>query len=144
MGKRHISNKIKIRSGLGKSLLIKGASGNNLKNINCEFPLGKFICVTGVSGSGKSTLVNQTLLPKLMNKLYSSNTSPLAFSEISGTDYIDKVISIDQSPIGKTPRSNPATYTGLFTHIRSLFSNLPESKARGYQPGRFSFNVKRR
>ena len=141
-GKRHISNKSKSRTGLGKSLLIKGASGNNLKNINCEFPLGKFICVTGVSGSGKSTLVNQTLLPKLMNKLYSSNTSPLAFSEISGTDYIDKVISIDQSPIGKTPRSNPATYTGLFTHIRSLFSNLPESKARGYQPGRFSFNVK--
>ena len=141
-GSRRISNKSRERSGLGKSLSIKGATGNNLKNINCEFPLGKFICVTGVSGSGKSTLVNQTLLPKLMNKLYSSNTSPLAFSEISGTEYIDKVISIDQSPIGKTPRSNPATYTGLFTHIRSLFSNLPESKARGYQPGRFSFNVK--
>ena len=141
-GKQKISNKQSTRSGSGKKLTIIGAQGNNLKNINCEFPLGQFICVTGVSGSGKSTLINQTLLPVLMNKFYSSNTSPLVYEDINGTDYIDKVISIDQSPIGKTPRSNPATYTGVFTHIRNLFSDLPESKARGYRPGRFSFNVK--
>ena len=141
-GKQKISNKKSTRSGSGKKLTIIGAQGNNLKNINCEFPLGQFICVTGVSGSGKSTLINQTLLPVLMNKFYSSNTSPLVYEDINGTDYIDKVISIDQSPIGKTPRSNPATYTGVFTHIRNLFSDLPESKARGYRPGRFSFNVK--
>ena len=141
-GKQKISNKKSTRLGSGKKLIITGAQGNNLKNINCEFPLGQFICVTGVSGSGKSTLINQTLLPVLMNKFYSSNTSPLIYEDISGADHIDKVISIDQSPIGKTPRSNPATYTGVFTHIRNLFSELPESKARGYRPGRFSFNVK--
>ena len=141
-GKQVIANKKSTRQGLGKSIQVQGAQGNNLKDIDCEFPLGQFICVTGVSGSGKSTLINQTLLPKLMNKFYSSNTSPLEYNEITGTDYIDKVISIDQSPIGKTPRSNPATYTGVFTHIRNLFSELPESKSRGYKPGRFSFNVK--
>jgi len=141
-GKRKIANKQSIRLGTGKKLILKGAEGNNLKNISCEFPLGQFICITGVSGSGKSTLINQTLLPILMNKLYSSRTDPLTYQEITGAEHIDKIISIDQSPIGKTPRSNPATYTGVFTHIRSLFSELPESKARGYRPGRFSFNVK--
>ena len=141
-GKRKIANKESTRSGTGKKLILQGAQGNNLKNIDCEFPLGQFICVTGVSGSGKSTLINQTLLPILMNMLYSSQTNPLSYKEIIGSEHIDKVISIDQAPIGKTPRSNPATYTGVFTHIRNLFSELPESKARGYQPGRFSFNVK--
>ena len=130
------------RKGNNRVITIKGAEGNNLKKINCNFPLGKFICVTGVSGSGKSSLINQTLIPILMQKLYSSKTTPLRYQEIEGDEHIDKIIAIDQSSIGKTPRSNPGTYTGVFTHIRNLFSKLPESQARGYQPGRFSFNVK--
>ena len=130
------------RVGNGHKITLSGASGNNLKKVSCEFPLGQFICITGVSGSGKSSLIIQTLIPILMQKLYGSKVSSLQCGNISGYEHIDKVIAIDQSPIGKTPRSNPATYTGLFTHIRNLFSELPEAKARGYKPGRFSFNVK--
>ena len=130
------------RCGNGKSLFLRGACGNNLKNIDVEFQLGKLICVTGVSGSGKSSLINQTLYPLLSREFYNSNVKPLRYSSFEGFLYLDKVINIDQSPIGKTPRSNPATYTGLFTHIRELFTQLPESKVRGYKPGRFSFNVK--
>ncbi|MED5476019.1 MAG: excinuclease ABC subunit UvrA [Candidatus Neomarinimicrobiota bacterium] len=130
------------RCGNGKSLFLRGACGNNLKNIDVEFQLGKLICVTGVSGSGKSSLINQTLYPLLSREFYNSNIKPLKYSSFEGFLYLDKVINIDQSPIGKTPRSNPATYTGLFTHIRELFTQLPESKVRGYKPGRFSFNVK--
>tara|TARA_Y100000590_G_scaffold468024_1_gene649045 strand:- start:11708 stop:14527 length:2820 start_codon:yes stop_codon:yes gene_type:complete len=128
--------------GDGKKLKLIGAKGNNLKNITVEFPLGKFISVTGVSGSGKSTLINQTLYPIISRELYSSIKKPLPYKNIEGLLYIDKVIEINQAPIGRTPRSNPATYTGLFTHIRDLFCSLPESKVRGYKPGRFSFNVK--
>ncbi len=130
------------RPGNGKFLIIRGAKGNNLKNIDVRFPLGKFICVTGVSGSGKSTLVNETLYAALARHFYRAKKSPLAYQAIEGLEHIDKVIDLDQSPIGRTPRSNPATYTGLFTPIRDLFSQLPESKIRGYKPGRFSFNVK--
>ena len=132
----------KRRNGNGDHLLLKGATGNNLKHIDIKFPLGKFICVTGVSGSGKSTLVNETLYPVLSRYFYNSKMIPLPYEEIAGLDKVDKVIAIDQSPIGRTPRSNPATYTGLFTLIRDLFAQLPESKIRGYRPGRFSFNVK--
>jgi len=121
---------------------ITGARGNNLKNISVEFPLGKLIVVTGVSGSGKSTLVNETLLPIISHQLYRSNKQPLPYDSIEGIDLINKVVSVDQSPIGRTPRSNPATYTGVFSDIRALFVNLPEAKIRGYKPGRFSFNVK--
>ncbi len=142
LNKKSIITPSNRRSGNNKSIILHGASGNNLKEVTCEFPLGKFICISGVSGSGKSTLINQTLLPILMQKLYSSKKTPLSYKEFVGIHNIDKVISIDQSPIGKTPRSNPATYTGVFTHIRNLFSELPEAKARGYKPGRFSFNVK--
>ena len=142
LNKKEIYKPAKRRKGNKKSIVLTGATGNNLKNITCEFPLGKFICISGVSGSGKSTLINQTLLPILMQKFYSSRKNPLPHKEIIGNHHIDKVISIDQSPIGRTPRSNPATYTGVFTHIRNLFSELPEAKARGYKPGRFSFNVK--
>ncbi len=131
----------KHRTGIGKSLLLKGASGNNLKNVDLEIPLGTFTVITGVSGSGKSTLINETLVKILMKKIYSSKLVPLPFKSVEGLEYIDKVIEIDQSPIGRTPRSNPATYTGLFTHIRDLFAQLPESKMRGYATGRFSFNV---
>ncbi|MBF0104856.1 MAG: excinuclease ABC subunit UvrA [Deltaproteobacteria bacterium] len=141
-GKRKIDIPDKRRVGKGITLQLLGAHENNLKKINVGFPLGKFICVTGVSGSGKSTLVNHTLFPALMQRIYKSKVKIGGFKAITNTEGIDKVISIDQSPIGRTPRSNPATYTGLFTHIRDLFSELPESKARGYQPGRFSFNVK--
>lgn len=123
-------------------LSLSGATGNNLKNTNLKLPLGKFICITGVSGSGKSTLINQTLVPILFKKIYNSKTTPLKYKSISGVEYFDKIIEIDQSPIGRTPRSNPATYTGLFTFIRNIFSELPESKLRGYSIGRFSFNVK--
>ena len=131
------------RSGSGKEIVVEEASGNNLKNLNCKFPLSKFICITGVSGSGKSTLIKQTLYPALFQKLNSqSNQKALPYKNIDGFKYIDKVILIDQSPIGRTPRSNPATYTGLFTYIRELYSSLEESKIRGYKPGRFSFNVK--
>jgi excinuclease ABC subunit A len=132
----------KRRNGNGDHLLLKGTTGNNLKHIDVKFPLGKFICVTGVSGSGKSTLVNETLYPVLSRHFYNSKMIPLPYEEIEGLDKVDKVIAIDQSPIGRTPRSNPATYTGLFTLIRDLFAQLPESRIRGYRPGRFSFNVK--
>ena len=130
------------RKGSGKFLILNGATGNNLKNIQLKVPLGCFISITGVSGSGKSTLINQTLLPILVQKFYSSRKKPLNYSTIEGAAYLDKIVNIDQSPIGKTPRSNPATYTGIFSHIRELYSQLPESKIMGYKPGRFSFNVK--
>lgn len=132
----------KRRKGNGKSIVLKGASGNNLQNVTASFPLGKLICVSGVSGSGKSTLVDETLYPALNAAIYNGKKKPLSHKSISGLKHIDKVIEIDQSPIGRTPRSNPATYTGVFTDIRALFSNLPEAKIRGYKPGRFSFNVK--
>lgn len=130
------------RQGNGKSIWIKGAKGNNLKNVDVEFPLGKLIVVTGVSGSGKSTLINETLQPILSQHFYRSLKEPMAYDKIEGIRNIDKVVDVDQSPIGRTPRSNPATYTGVFSDIRSLFVNLPEAKVRGYKPGRFSFNVK--
>ncbi|NQY10163.1 MAG: excinuclease ABC subunit UvrA [Flavobacteriales bacterium] len=130
------------RAGSGEVLSIKGASGNNLKNIDVDFPLGKLICVTGVSGSGKSTLVNETLYPILNQFFYRSHKKPMPYDKVAGIEHVDKVIQIDQSPIGRTPRSNPATYTGVFSEIRNLMANLPESKIRGYKPGRFSFNVK--
>jgi excinuclease ABC subunit A len=123
-------------------LSIVGANGNNLKNVSVDIPLGVFVCITGVSGSGKSTLVNDTLYPILNQYIYRSRRKPLAYKSVKGLDFIDKIIEIDQSPIGRTPRSNPATYTGLFTMIRDFFSALPESKIRGFKPGRFSFNVK--
>ena len=141
-GQKTIPVPDKRRKGNKKSLKINGASGNNLKNLNVSFPLGKFICVTGVSGSGKSTLINETLYAALARHFYSAKKTPLAYSNIEGLSHLDKVIDLDQSPIGRTPRSNPATYTGLFAPIRDLFSQLPESKIRGYKPGRFSFNVK--
>ncbi|HPC35169.1 MAG TPA: excinuclease ABC subunit UvrA [Candidatus Marinimicrobia bacterium] len=130
------------RPGNAKQICLLGATGNNLKNIDVGFPLNKFICITGVSGSGKSTLINETLFPILHRYFYGSQKTPLKYSDIKGLEYIDKVIAIDQSPIGRTPRSNPATYTGTFTHIRDLFANLKESKIRGYTAGRFSFNVR--
>lgn len=130
------------RLGNGKRLILRGASGNNLKHIDVEFPLGKLICVTGVSGSGKSTLINETLQPILSQHFYKSIDDPLAYESIEGIDQIDKVVQVDQSPIGRTPRSNPVTYTGVFSEIRNLFTLLPEAKIRGYKPGRFSFNVK--
>lgn len=132
----------KRREDNGKSIWIRGAKGNNLKNIDVEFPLGKLIVVTGVSGSGKSTLINETLQPILSKHFYRSMKEPLAYDSIEGIKNIDKVVDVDQSPLGRTPRSNPATYTGVFSDIRSLFVNLPEAKIRGYKPGRFSFNVK--
>lgn len=132
----------KRRKGTGKSIKIKKAAGHNLKEVDLEIPLGKFICVTGVSGSGKSSIINQTLAPILSNEFYKSKDVPLPYQEIEGLKNVDKVISIDQSPIGRTPRSNPGTYTKVFDHIRSLFAELPESKIRGYDQGRFSFNVK--
>ena len=125
-----------------KSLILRGCRGNNLKNVTVEFPLGKLILVTGVSGSGKSTLVNETLQPILSQHFYRSLKRPMPYDSIEGLEYIDKVVNVDQSPLGRTPRSNPATYTGVFSDIRSLFVNLPEAKIRGYKPGRFSFNVK--
>lgn len=130
------------RKGNGKSIIIRGAKGNNLKNVDVEFPLGKLIVVTGVSGSGKSTLVNETLQPILSQHFYRSLKRPMPYDSIEGMENIDKVVNVDQSPLGRTPRSNPATYTGVFSDIRSLFVNLPEAKIRGYKPGRFSFNVK--
>jgi len=141
-GKRTIPIPKFRRKGNGRSLVMEEAKQNNLKNIFVEIPLGTFTCVTGVSGSGKSSLINETLFPALAQKLYRSKAKVGAIKSIKGIEYIDKVINIDQSPIGRTPRSNPATYTGLFTHIRELFSMLPESKMRGYKPGRFSFNVR--
>lgn len=141
-GKKKIPYSADRRPGNGKKICLCGAQGNNLKNINAYFPLGKFICITGVSGSGKSTLINQTLYPILHRHFYTSTQMPLKYEKIHGIEYIDKVIDINQNPIGRTPRSNPATYTGTFGHIRDLFSSLKESKIRGYRPGRFSFNVK--
>jgi excinuclease ABC subunit A len=130
------------RQGSGKSLLLQGASGHNLKNVTIELPLGKFICVTGVSGSGKSSIINETLFPLLNNHFYRSNRKVLPYKNIRGLEHLDKVIDIDQSPIGRTPRSNPATYTTVFSDIRNLFAETQEAKIRGYKPGRFSFNVK--
>ncbi|MDP2338228.1 MAG: excinuclease ABC subunit UvrA [Bacteroidota bacterium] len=130
------------RKGNGKVLSLKGCTGNNLKNISVDFPLGKLICVTGVSGSGKSSLINSTLQPILSQHFYGSVKDPLAYSEITGLNHIDKVVQVDQSPLGRTPRSNPVTYTGVFSDIRNLFALLPEAKIRDYKPGRFSFNVK--
>ena len=130
------------RQGNGKSIIIHGAKGNNLKNVDVEFPLGKLVVVTGVSGSGKSTLINETLQPILSHHFYRALKQPMPYDSIEGIENIDKVVNVDQSPIGRTPRSNPATYTGVFSDIRSLFVGLPEAKIRGYKPGRFSFNVK--
>lgn len=142
VGKRKIEIPARRRSGNSKVLTLKGATGNNLKNLNVDFPLGVFVSVTGVSGSGKSTLVNGTLYPLLAKELNRSRSYPLNYESFEGGQFLDKIVDIDQKPIGRTPRSNPATYTGLFTFIRDLFSKLPESKLRGYKPGRFSFNVK--
>ncbi len=141
-GKRCIEIPKLRRKGNGKILSLKGCTGHNLKNVSIDIPLGKFICVTGVSGSGKSSLINETLYPILSNYFYKSEKRPLPYKSFTGIDFIDKVIDIDQSPIGRTPRSNPATYTNVFSDIRNLFAELPESKIRGYKPGRFSFNVK--
>ena len=141
-GKLEIAIPGKRRKGSGKSLTIEGASGNNLKNVTATFPLGTLICVTGVSGSGKSTLINETLQPILSQKFYRSLKDPLPYRSAKGIEHLDKVVSVDQSPIGRTPRSNPATYTGVFSDIRTLFAGMPEAKIRGYKPGRFSFNVK--
>ena len=141
-GKKEIKIPEKRRSGSGKSLWLRGCSGNNLKDVDVEFPLGKLICITGVSGSGKSTLINDTLQPILSQKFYRSLQDPLPYRGIEGLEYIDKVVNVDQSPLGRSPRSNPATYTGVFSDIRNLFVGLPEAKIRGYKPGRFSFNVK--
>ena len=144
---QYLTGKMKIeipqerRKGNGNSLWIRGAKGNNLKNVDVEFPLGKLICVTGVSGSGKSTLINDTLQPILSQHFYRSLQDPLPYDSVEGLEHIDKVVNVDQSPLGRTPRSNPATYTGVFSDIRNLFVNLPEAKIRGYKPGRFSFNV---
>ena len=140
-GERAIEVPKERRKGNGHSLWLRGARGNNLKNVDVEFPLGKLICVTGVSGSGKSTLINETLQPILSQKFYRSLQDPLPYDSIEGLEYIDKVVNVDQSPLGRTPRSNPATYTGVFSDIRNLFVGLPEAKIRGYKPGRFSFNV---
>jgi excinuclease ABC subunit A len=140
-GKLNIDTPAVRRAGKGIKLKLNGCTGNNLKNIDVEFPLGKLIVVTGVSGSGKSTLINETLQPILSKKFYRSIQEPLHYDSIEGVENIDKIISVDQSPLGRTPRSNPATYTGVFSDIRNLYVNLPEAKIRGYKPGRFSFNV---
>jgi len=141
-GQMKIEVPIQRRKGNGKTLTLKGCGGNNLKDVTVEFPLGKLIVVTGVSGSGKSTLINETLYPILSKHFYRSLQAPMPYDSIEGLQYIDKVVNVDQSPIGRTPRSNPATYTGVFSDIRSLFVHLPEAQIRGYKPGRFSFNVK--
>jgi excinuclease ABC subunit A len=141
-GEKEIAVPAERRSGSGKKLLLKDCTGNNLKKVSVEFPLGQFICVTGVSGSGKSSLINETLYPILRQHFYGSHHKPLPYASVKGLEHLDKVIDIDQSPIGRTPRSNPATYVEVFGDIRNLFSGLPEAKIRGYKPGRFSFNVK--
>jgi excinuclease ABC subunit A len=143
MGRRSIAAPQKYRAPDPERMLqIKSASGNNLKDVTLDLPVGLMVCVTGVSGSGKSTLINDTLYPAVAQHLYGSNTEPAPYAEISGLEFFDKVINVDQSPIGRTPRSNPATYTGLFTPIRELFAGVPQARERGYGPGRFSFNVK--
>jgi len=141
-GQKHIEMRKKKRKGEGAELVLKGAKGNNLKNVTLKVPLGKLVAVTGVSGSGKSTLIHDTLYPILNQYFFNSKKEPLSYSAIEGLDLVDKVIEVDQSPIGRTPRSNPATYTGVFTEIRQLFGEMAEAKIRGYGPGRFSFNVK--
>jgi len=141
-GKKKIEIPATRRTGNGKCIHIKGAAGNTLQKVNVDFPLGSFIVVSGVSGSGKSTLINETLYPILSQYCYDSKTKPMPYQKVTGLEHIDKVIEIDQSPIGRTPRSNPATYCGFFTDIRTLFASVPEAKIRGYQAGRFSFNVK--
>ncbi|HCN82963.1 MAG TPA: excinuclease ABC subunit UvrA, partial [Sphingobacteriaceae bacterium] len=141
-GEKEIKIPKKRREGNGETLILRGAVGNNLKNITAEFPLGKFICVTGVSGSGKSSLITETLYPILNHHFFRAKKQPLKYKKIEGLEHIDKVIEIDQAPIGRTPRSNPSTYTGVFSDIRNLFVQLPEARIRGYKPGRFSFNVK--
>ena len=141
-GRREISVPNERRKGTGKTLSIKNATGNNLKNVSVEFPLGKFICVSGVSGSGKSSLITETLYPILNHHFFRAKKKPMPYKRIEGLEHIDKVIEIDQTPIGRTPRSNPSTYTGVFSDIRNLFVMLPEARIRGYKPGRFSFNVK--
>ncbi len=144
---QYLANKISIaipkkrRTGNGHTLSLKGASGNNLKNVSIDIPLGTFTCISGVSGSGKSTLINDTLYPILNQHFYRSPFNPMPYKSIEGLEHLDKVIEIDQSPIGRTPRSNPATYIGVFDKIRELYANIPESKIRGYKNGRFSFNV---
>ncbi len=140
-GTRAIEVPRQRRAGNGKSLVLKGCRGNNLKGVDVELPLGRFICVTGVSGSGKSTLINATLQPILSQRFYRSRTAPMPYDSLQGIEYVDKVVTVDQAPLGRTPRSNAATYTGVFTDIRNLFVNLPESKIRAYKPGRFSFNT---
>ncbi len=140
-GKKQIEIPAVRRAGNGRNLVLRGASGNNLKHIDVTIPLGKFICITGVSGSGKSTLINRTLQPILSQKFYRSLENPLPYDSIEGVQFIDKVVKVDQAPIGRSPRSNPATYTSIFTEIRNLFAGLTESKMRGYKPGRFSFNT---
>ncbi len=145
---KYLNGEIKIhfskerRKGNGTKIHLQNASGNNLKNVDLQIPLGTLTCITGVSGSGKSTFIHDTLFPILNRHFYRSRTEPLAFKKVDGLDHVDKVIEVDQSPIGRTPRSNPATYTGVFSDIRDLFAQLPESKIRGYKTGRFSFNVK--
>ena len=142
-GKKQIAvPKKRFKVDLKKRLSIKGASGNNLKHVRLDLPVGALVCITGVSGSGKSTLINDTLYKAVAHHIYASSDEPAPFETIEGLDHFDKVINVDQAPIGRTPRSNPATYTGLFTPIRDLFAGVPESRARGYGPGRFSFNVK--
>ncbi len=141
-GKKKIAVPVELRKGNGQFIELKGATGNNLKSVSVNFPLGKLVLVTGVSGSGKSTLINETLYPLMSQYCYKSKTAPLGYKSIKGLEQIDKVIEIDQSPIGRTPRSNPATYCGFFTDIRTLFAQVPEAKIRGYNAGRFSFNVK--
>lgn len=140
-GEMKIPVRLQPRKGSGKKLVLKGATGNNLRDVDLTIPLGKLVCVSGVSGSGKSSLINATLQPILSQRFYRSHTAPLPYDKIEGIENIDKVVTVDQSPLGKSPRSNPATYTGVFTLIRDLFSNLSEAKIRGYRPGRFSFNV---
>jgi excinuclease ABC subunit A len=141
-GRKYVPVPEKRRDGNGKHLVLTGATQNNLKDVTLDLPLGKFICITGVSGSGKSSLLIDTLYNTLAKQLHGAHTSPAEFESLVGVEHIDKIINIDQSPIGRTPRSNPGTYTGVFDSIRDLFAELPESKMRGYQKGRFSFNVK--
>ncbi len=141
-GRRRIEIPAELREGSGQSIVVRGARGNNIKGVDAEFPLGKFICVTGVSGSGKSTLVNETLRPVLSRELYRSYDNPLPYDSVEGIENIDKLVVVDQSPIGRTPRSNPATYSNVFSDIRKLFEATPDAQIRGFKAGRFSFNVK--